>query len=218
MSNKLIKTSILVVSILTILLIIGQFVIMCMPYVNVWPVREAYEDPQQPPRDMSLMDICWLKTEDFLEDVTACRYKVGGDNFNPIYEYGQHYMSKNVFKINDFVIDVVLINLFAVVALIFLIISVKNQITNYHYGAANFVKIMAAVFTVVWGVFGISAFTNGWILSLGQIIKANYTSTTVPMLCLVTSIAAVVLGLYTLVMSYVTRTRYKVVKPNYDAQ
>ena len=130
MTNKTIKTCVLVVSILTILLIIAQFVVMCLPYVNVWPCREAYEDPQQPPRDLSLMDICWLQTEEFLEDVTGCRYKVGGDNFNPIYEYGQHYMSKQVFKINDFVIDTVLVNLFAVIALIFLIFSVKNQITN----------------------------------------------------------------------------------------
>lgn len=167
---------------------------------------------QAPTSDLSLVDICWLKTEDLLEDIVESKCKVGGDNFDPIYEYGKHYMDKHVFKINDFVIDVVLVNAFAIVSLIFLIFALKNLITDYKFGAAPFVKVAAPVCTIIWGGWGVYTFTNGWILQLGDIINANFQNATVAPLCLITSIVAIALGVINLLLVFITRTRYKVVK------
>lgn len=208
MKNKAVKTSVLVMSILALLLIIAQLAVMCMPYMNLWPIK--VRERQDPARDYSMQDFCWLETENMTKIFT--QRIAHGSGFDRTFEDGPHYIKD--FKVNDFVMDLVLVNVFGILALIFLIFTIKNQIMDYNLGGAGFVKYAAAFCTTLWGGWGVYTFTSSWFLYLAQLAKANAVNDILPVICLVIAIAGLVVGLVNLVLIFVNRTRYKVIKPS----
>lgn len=206
--NKKQSPIILVLSILAVVLIIAQLAVMCMPYINLLPIK--VRERQDPARDFSLQQFCWTETETMTKIFT--QQIATGSGFDRVTTPGPHYIKG--FKVNDFVIDLVLVNLFGVVALIFLIVAIKNHLAKYTLGGASFVKFAAGFCSILWAGWSLYTFSSGLFLWLGQLGNANAVYDHVPMICLCIAGVGLVISLAYAVLLFVHRTRYKVAKPS----
>jgi len=191
MNTKTLKIGILVLSIIALILVIAQFAVMAMPFMNLTPTPSR-KVPDPEPRDYSILNFLWTDSEDITKIFNAKK--------NESYIKG--------FEINDYVIDFVLVNLFAVLTAIFLVWDIKNYPSKYVPASAGFVKWVGNICLFIWGGWSLFAFTNGWMLDLCDyplVITLN----------LVISIVVLVVAALRTVAVFTNRTRYKVVKPTY---
>jgi len=172
-----------ILCIIALALFVVQIVGMFIPCFTITPVPTR-KDPNPSPKDYSLMDYCWIETEEMTKS-----FKKTIDDY----------------YVNDYVTGLVLVNFFGLVAVIFILWELKHTFTNYNAPGAQAVKLFSNIFSVVWAAQSIFGFYTANIIAY-----CNDNSVWL-MEMIVGGVLAVVLVIRA-VIAYINRTRYVVAK------
>lgn len=178
----------LVLCILIVVVIIGQFVFMLQPYINYTPKLSKYDKEKlgkkETPQNFSLMEIIWTDYSKIEKEYFMPKLEEAG-KIHVINKYGKEVSRPTEIQkldfvgemSNDFVIGMVGVNVLGLTVLIMTIFTRKS--------------LVQYLFTLAWAACGIYAFfaENYMLNNLGI---ASATTTVLPVLKYL-SIAAVVL-------------------------
>lgn len=176
------KKPVALLSVLAVLLIIMQIAVMFTPYFTLTP-KPTRKVPDPTPTDYSLQNYCWTHCEEMS--------KIFDDMIDD-------------YNINDYVMDLVLVNVFALISLIFLVFEIKHIFTNHKTAGTIAVKIFSNIACLFWGAQSVYTFLCADILAYGN--------TTIQYICLGISGVGAAVVLARAVITFVNRTRYVVAK------
>ena len=151
-----------IMSFVAIVLILLEIAVMFLPCFTMAP-KATRKDPNPPASDYSLMNYMWTDTEAM--------------------EAGFEKLMKR-YRVNDNVTDFVLIVLFSILAVIFVLLDVKNSFEIFNTLGQSVIKFLSHIAVLLWAGMSLYTFLFSWILP--------FSNTMVPTLGLIVSIAGVV--------------------------
>lgn len=172
-----------ILAVLAIVLFVAQIAVMFIPCFTLTPAPNRRE-PNPVPQDYSLMDYCWFECE----DITKILDK----------------QIKN-YVVNDYTIDLVLVNFFGLVAVVFLLWELLQVFRNFNTPGAQAVKLFSNAFCLIWAAQTLYAF-----LTAGILAYCNDDTVWLYSVC-IGAVLAVCVAIRA-VIAFFNRTRYVVAK------
>lgn len=239
MLNKIMKKGVLVLTFALIAIIIAQVTVMFFPYFEVQPIASRRDEVTELTK-FSLQEYVWTDTETitnvFVERdkdwfynttnaiVTKGQVEENLEWLNEHYdekamekiESGKKITKKNAEKavmvdVNDDLVDLALVDAFALIALIMIAMELKHFFSKYQLPSRKAWIVLSHVLVIVWGIFTFLAFNqNCPVLSDEAVINPMIRT-----LCIVFSCVGLGVEALRLALAFITRTRYKKVQAVY---